>query len=142
MRTRPETMKMQREMPTWRMIAMRLSGPNQAQAHPGHHSCSLRPYRVLAAASQTRSLGFPSMKKRTACSHHQFRNSITSTNTGHLRRHLRQKQSRGRVAVRWSHGSLWQTLSISRMTSCKDGAALSRSSTVYELCDSEMIPRG
>src|SRR6266403_4511908 len=121
MMRKPE-MKTREEMPTWRMMVMRPS--NSIQPHPCHHSCCPRLRRVQVAA-QEKEIVFPSMKKRIACSHHQLIPTHTFNRSGHL--HLRLCQNPSRVVVHWSHGSLWRTLLISRMTSCKDGVALSRS---------------
>src|SRR6266566_7909932 len=108
-RKKPE-MKTQEEMLTWRMMVMGPSCPTQL--HPCHHSCCPRLCRVQAPARE-KELVFPSMKKRIVCSHHQLRISRhTANGSGNPR--LRLCQNPSHVAVHWSHGSLWRTLSISK----------------------------
>src|SRR6266852_3224179 len=121
MKMRKTEMKTPEETPTWRMMVMPPKCPTQP--HPCHHSCCPRLCRVQDAA-QEKVLDLPSTKKRIVCFHHQLRIS-RHNRSGH--RHPRLCQNPSHVAVHWSHGSLWRTLSISRMTSCKDGVAWSRS---------------
>jgi hypothetical protein len=110
--------KILEEMRMWRTMVIHLSRPRERRSDPRSHRLCLR-----GDQTEPHALALL-MKKRTVCSLQlQFH---------HVSRHPRQSPNRARVAVRSSLGFLWRTSSISRMTSCKDGAALSRSSMVYE----------
>src|SRR6266850_5663231 len=118
---RLETMRMREEMRTWRMTVTRLSDPrgqtrsdHQRRLHL-HDEAQVEKILALALGqSHVRLL----TKKRTACSLQCLQYHLTS-------RPPHRNLDRAPVAARWSLGFLWPTLSISRTTSYKDGAASS-----------------